>query len=222
MEAVADIPAGAESPAPREPGVVPTFAEVLSKPDAMFISAKVVRGFVREYMLESVIGRMYKTALGLERFSIPTQFGNVVEIEAPPSDQIRAMSKLIDVGVPAQIGLVDEDGGVLPGVFALGPLELDTARQMAQGERYIPPPPVQSIAAAIDETLPPPDRSALPMEERVAAGEFIAVEVQEGVGFERESADVPPPPPVPITERNRLEQEILAKRRQRKNGGPKK
>lgn len=218
MEAVAEIPGAADAPVRRE---VPTFKDALSLADAKFISAKVVRGFVREYMLESVLGRMYKVGLGEETFDTPTAFGNVIVIPAPPGDQIRAMSKLIDVGVPAQIGLVDEDGGILPGVFALGPLELDTARQMAQGERYIPPPPVQSIAAAIDESLPAPDRSTIPMEERIASGEFKAVEITEGVGFERESVDVAPEPSVPITERNRLEQEILARRRKRRNGGKK-
>lgn len=190
----------------------------LSQAEAKLVSAKLVREFVRAFVVEPVIQRMYRTAMGIETFEVPTAAGNVVTVPALPETQVRAMSKLLDIGVPTQLGLVDDDGGTLPGVFALGPIELDEARKVAHGERYIASASIgDAIAEVVDSASVDPAAVPEPMEARIERGEFEIVEVDEGVGFEKQDGenDVPPPP-APITERNRLEQEILARRRARR------
>lgn len=219
MEATAgEIPGGSvESDVPRRRSVIPTFSQA----DAMFVSAKFVREYVRSYMMESIIGRMYTIGLGEERFDTPTALGTVITIPAQAGDQIRALAKLIDVGVPSQIGLVDDDGQTLPGVFALGPLDLDAARREAQGDRYVPPKIAgTTIGDALADTLAA-DPALDSMDERIARGDFIQVEVEEGSGFERSADDQAPPPVVPPPEPT-PEQIILARVRARKKNGVKK
>jgi hypothetical protein len=112
--------------------------------------------------------------------------------------QVQALKALIGTGLPAQVGLVDDDGHTMPGIFALGALDLDAARREAHGERYIAAPP---------ESLPL-------MEERVARGEYEMVEVFEGVGTVSPTEDRAPGPLPPAPET--LEQRILRERRERR------
>lgn len=181
----------------------------MTKAEAMAVSAKMVREYVRAVALEPAIRRLFKIGMGVERFEVATMMGNIIEVPASASTQVKALTEIINIGVPGQIGLVDGDGEVLPGVLALGPMQLDAARQAAHGDRYIAAGPS------------PLDNALRSMEERIADGEFETVEVEEGIGHEKQSDDVPPAPIAPINERNRLEQEILAKRRARKTGAKK-
>lgn len=170
-------------------------------------TAKTMRDWVRSVLLPPAIKRMFDIGMGVEKFQQPTAAGNVVTIEAPPMVQQRALAVLISVGVPTQMGLVDNDGNTLPGVFALPGLELDAARQEAHGERYVPPEQYAAVRAAItagdpaatvrndDEVPIGPTR---PMEERIEAGEFTVVEVEEGIGTSlSQDDDVAPGPIVP-------------------------
>lgn len=176
----------------------------MSRAEAKAVSAKMVREYVRAVALEPAIRRLFRIGMGVEKFDHVTMMGNVIEVSASASTQVKALAEIVAIGVPGQIGLVDGDGEMLPGVLALGPMQLDAARQAAHGERYI-----AAGASPLDTAL----RS---MEERIADGEFETVEVDEGIGHETQSEDVAPPP---ITPTLTPEQAILAKRRARKTNG---
>jgi hypothetical protein len=101
-------------------------------------TSKLIRDYVRSVLSPPLLKRMYDTAMGVEKFDTPTAMGNVVRVEASPGVQMATARALVQIGVPAQLGLTDGDGNVLPGVIALGPLEMDAARRESHGERYVP------------------------------------------------------------------------------------
>lgn len=177
----------------------------MSSAEAKAISAKMVREYVRAVALEPAIRRLFRIGMGVEKFEHVTMMGNVIEVSASASTQVKALTEIVGLGVPGQVGLVDSDGNVLPGVLALGPMQLDAARQSAHGERYI-----AAGASPLDTAL----RS---MEDRIADGEFETVEVEEGIGHETQSDDIAPPAITP--HEPTLEQKFLAKRRARKTNG---
>ena len=195
------------------------------------VQAKRIRQWVRDNLTEPTVVRMFHTAHGIQKFDVPTAMGNVVRIEADPAVQVRAMMGIIGIGLPAQLGLVDEDGDALPGVLALGPIDLDEARKEAHGERYVAAA-VHARAAALGHTpehhhgngngngsTGPADAPPLPpMSDRIAHGEFEVVEVSEGVdSVGREDRDEPPGPlPTDLT----MEQKVLANRLARKAKKP--
>jgi hypothetical protein len=187
-------------------------------------TAKTVRDWVRSVLVPPAVKRMFDIGMGIEKFQQPTAAGNVVTIEAPPMVQQRALAVLISVGVPTQMGLVDNDGNTLPGVFALPGLELDAARQEAHGERYMPPEHYAAVRAAVTAGDPAasaaledaPPATQRPMEERIEAGEFTLVEVDEGVGMNvSRDEDVAPGAIVPEETPAQL---ALRRHRERMNG----
>lgn len=172
-------------------------------------TATTVRDWVRSVLVPPAIKRMFDIGMGVEKFATPTATGAVAQLEAPAAVQERALRTLISIGVPTQMGLVDNDGNTLPGVFALPGLELDAARQEAHGERYMPPEHYAAVRAAVTAGDPaasaaPEDAPSMdlrPMDERIAAGEFSVVEVEEGIGASMsQDEDVAPGPIEPIAE----------------------
>lgn len=164
--------------------------------------AKLVREWVRAALLPGAIKRLYDIGMGVQTFQTPTMAGNVVEIEAPPMVQAQALKTLVSIGVPTQMGLVDDNGDTLPGVLALGTLELDAARAESHGDRYVSPETHARLVAGVqngdpaatvrdDDVTPAPMR---PMSERIEAGEFTVVEVEEGVNSPGKAEDVDTPP----------------------------
>lgn len=112
----------------------------ISQALAMALDARAVRAYVRATMLEPAVRRLYDVGMGIQEFRVPTMAGTVVLVPASPSTQVRALTALIEIGVPKTVGLAEGGDGELEGVFALGPLELDQARKAAHGERYIAAP----------------------------------------------------------------------------------
>lgn len=100
------------------------------------ISAKAIRDWVRAELIPPALLRLYRIGMGVETFKIPTQAGNLVDVEAFASVQVDALSKLVDIGVPRQLGLVDNTDGELPGIMALGTLDLEEV-QVAHEQRYL-------------------------------------------------------------------------------------
>jgi hypothetical protein len=179
--------------------------------------ARVIRDYVRAVMIEPVVRRLYDVGMGVETFEVPTEAGNVVEVPASPGVQVDALKALIQIGIPHQLGLIDDDGNTLPGAIILGELDMRSAQETVHGAR------MAGIARSLGgepgaHASSPP---LPPMADRIAAGEFEVVEVEEGVGQDRQHAEDQPPAPLtegPMTP----EQRILAKRRARRaqaNGG---
>jgi hypothetical protein len=114
-------------------------ADALPGPTANFVglTGRMMREWIRGVLLPPAVRRMYDIGMGTTRFEVPTMAGNVVSVPAPASVQVKALQAVIGAGLPSQVGLVDGDGETLPGVFALGALDLDSARRDAHGERYM-------------------------------------------------------------------------------------
>jgi hypothetical protein len=194
-------------------------AEMLPKLGDAFAGygAKLVRDWVRATLVPGALQRLYNTGMGIQKFDQPTQAGNVVTVEAPPAVQVKALAIIVQMGVPTQMGVVDGDGNLLPGVLALGPLDLDAARQQVHGERYVSPEADARLRAGVRAlTGDPTQESPPPMSERIKAGEFQMVEVEEGVGMDARSDVDHAPGPIPAHETT--EQRILRQRRERRNG----
>lgn len=179
---------------------LPPLNEAMTK----LVTAKLVREYVRATIVEPVLRRLYDIGMGVTTFEVATMAGRTVTVPAPSSVQVKALTALAAIGVPGQVGLVDDAGNVLPGIFALPPMQLDEARRAVSGSLY------NGNGNGNDSaTLPP-------MSERIAAGEFEIVEVEEGVGSTSPSDDQPPAEVPPSLT---LEQQILAKRRARNGNG---
>lgn len=169
----------------------------LTETIAVSVRAKVVRDYIRTVICEPVIKRMYDIAMGTAKFETVTPLGNTLLLPAPPQTQVRAGLGLMGHGLPSTIGLVDDEGNMLPGVFALGPMELDQAREAAHGDRYM------------GREHAPGGNGLAPMSERIEKGEFEIVELDEGQ-LQTASEDTAPPPLDPETATP--EQKILARR----------
>jgi hypothetical protein len=83
------------------------------------VSANVVREWARAVLVPPALKRLYEMGMGVTKFATPTAAGNVISIEAPPAVQRAALSAVIGIGVPAQVGLIGETDE-RPGVLALG------------------------------------------------------------------------------------------------------
>lgn len=171
------------------------------------VKAAVVRDFVRSMMLPDAIARLYNIGMGFETFTVPIAVPGMkdhpphvkmVDVEAEARVQVGALGKLLDIGLPRQVGLVDGSDKELPGVFTLGPMQLEEAREIASHGTFMGRQP-SGNDAPVSEI----------MKARADAGEFEIVEVEEG---ETVVASADQPEPV-VTQPPRLEQEILARRR---------
>jgi hypothetical protein len=221
----------------------PNFAELAQLQEVYdHIAPKIVRNYIRSTLLGPALQRLYDIGMGVATFDTPVGEGRVLELEAPPNVQTAALKALVQTALPTNHTLDVEQPNVLPGVIALGPLDLDDARRVAHGERYLGevPAPVEGAHPALapdaprmtgDPDAPPPP----PMEERVAAGEFEIVEVDENpesltgaTKHEPGAEDRPPLGPelakvleVPATPIAAKAREILEKRRARRATKPK-
>lgn len=170
------------------------------------VTARVVREYIRSEMIEPIVKRMYDIGMGVETFDVPTMAGNVVNVPASALTQLKALLGLVQVGVPSQIGLVDDDGQTLPGAIVLGELDMQSARAQVHSPRLNQ---VSEAFGTIIETALALDSALSP------AMQFEVVEVDEGIDAAgRHEVDQAPPPidPSEMTP----EQIILAKRRARK------
>lgn len=185
-------------------------------------TAKIMREWVRSALLPDVVRRMYNIGMGVQTFDTPTEAGNIVRIEAPPAVQQRALQSLMIMGVPTQLGITDDNGETLPGVIALGAIDLDAAQQAAHGERYSPlvtnlQAGLEAVAdlaasATIGRTGPVGVTPLKPMAERIKNGEFQVVETDDGVG---PIASLDDEPPGPIADVETPEKMALRRHRER-------
>lgn len=179
-------------------------------------TTKFLREWARATLVPPAILRMHDIGHGITKFATPTAMGNVVQIEAPPAVQRAALQNIIQLGLPPQLGLVDEDGETLPGVIALGQYDMDATQQQQHHERYTGiGPAIDGALAAEDrvaDVLPPSSKSSyeLPPEHEL-------VVVEEGIGTEAVTSE--DRAPGPIDETPTPEQIVLARHRERMKRG---
>jgi hypothetical protein len=101
------------------------------------LSAELVRRYVRARYIGPVLERLYDTAMGVQKFGYANDSGKLIEVGASAAIQVRAMTALVEIGVPRALGLVDSTGQELPGVMALPEWDLESARMQAHGDKYI-------------------------------------------------------------------------------------
>lgn len=190
------------------------------------ISAKAIRDWVRAELIPASLLRLYRIGMGIETFKIPTQAGNLVDVEAFASVQVDALSKIIDIGVPRQLGLVDNTDGELPGIMALGTLDLEEAQGVHEqhylgagnGHRSNGGAEV-SPAAPLNPEFSENGGATLSPSVRAGGYEIVEVEQETFAAPDGEKPGEVPPPPVP--QEPTLAQQILARRRAaRRNGRP--
>jgi hypothetical protein len=184
---------------------------------AEVIGARVVRDWVRAQLIPSALTRLYNIGMGTEKFTIATERG-LIDVPAFASVQVEALSKLVDLGVPRQLGLVDSDGEDLPGVIALGVLELDEVQRDQHSERF---PQLKrlgegdgvEVAADGESQTGISATSDVMLSPSVRSGGYEIVEVpQEAMAAKdgEKPGEIPPPP---LSTEPTLAQKILAKRR---------
>jgi hypothetical protein len=81
-----------------------------------------LREYVREAYGVRVLDFLARTALGEETFQqviYGPEGAEVRDLPAAPGTRVAAAEALTRLGVPTQLGLSDEEGGVLPGVIVL-------------------------------------------------------------------------------------------------------
>lgn len=172
------------------------------------VAPKLVRNYIRTTMLPGVLLRMYEMAMGRTLHPTFSPLGALLELEAPPQVQASVLKSLASLAMPTNHTLDQEQPDTLPGVIALGPLDMEHARRQAHGERFISAGPVEAVDVTNEhraeqpvEDGPPgthpsmmgegrvtgdPDAAPLPpMEERIARGEFEVVEIDESPNDER-------------------------------------
>lgn len=185
--------------------------------------AKLVRDWVRSVLMIDVIERMYDIGMGIEKFDVPTEAGNIVTVPAFASVQVAALAKLIDIGVPRQLGLVDGGGDALPGVIALGALDLKAVQERAMAERFPPPAAGVEVAAGNGSEAGIRENGGAQLSPSVLAkqarGEMEVVEIEESALAPADGERPGELPPPPLDPKPTLAQQILARRRAAKNGG---
>ena len=169
---------------------------------ARALSTKIIRQYIRAELVEPVVKRLYDIGMGVERFDVPTMAGTIVRVPAAARTQVGALKLLLDSGIP-RTNLVDDEGNRIAGVFVVGALQLDEARQLSQGDKYIGEG--QARVTQLD-----------PMAERIERGEFELVEIDETEQQKRDDPDEAAPPIMP--EPDTPEQRILRRRRAKSNG----
>lgn len=171
------------------------------------ITARLAREYIRATLLEPMIGRVFEIGMGITTFEVIApgrgkKAARRVRVEAPAAVQVQALLGLTALGVPTQLGLVDDDGNTLPGVVALGELDLVAAQETALGGRF----------TAVAQALGNGNGNGNGAAPEPAPESFEVVEVDEvDAATARMVGDVAPPPIKP----NGLtpEQVILARRR---------
>lgn len=168
------------------------------------IKAAMIRDFVRSEIVPTVVGRLYDIGMGNATFEqiVYDNGPQVLEVEAPAAVQVAALKELVAIGIPRQLGVVDGSDQEIPGVFVLGEARLEEAREIAGQGDFMGGP---ATDRGLDER----------MQQRIEAGEFEVVEVDEtdssnDATAERDVvAELPAPAP-------RLEDEVLARLRKRR------
>ncbi|MGH3428503.1 MAG: hypothetical protein ACRDQZ_13200 [Mycobacteriales bacterium] len=189
------------------------------------IGARAVRDYVRSVLIPPAIIRLYHIGMGIEQFDVPTGFGNVIHVPAFASVQVDALSKLIDLGVPRQLGLIDSTGDELPGVMALGTLDLEEV-QAQQGQRFLAagnghPSNGGAQVSPADPSRPEiHENGDVMLSPSVRHGDYEIVEVEQDAMAPRDGerpGEIPPPPVKPELT---LAQDILARRRALRRSRP--
>lgn len=92
---------------------------------------KYLRALVREQLAEPAIQFLRDTMTGDQTFTAVVvkgvkgggQMHEVVEVEAPGAIRVRAAELLLNIAIPRQAGLVDDEGNSQSGVVLLPPLD---------------------------------------------------------------------------------------------------
>lgn len=192
-----------------------SLADYLGKKVSAAYTPKVVRNWVLGELTEPSIIREYEIGHGITTFATPTAMGNIVQVEAPPVVQRAALQHIISLGLPTQVGLVDDEGNQLPGVIALGAYDMEAAQELAHGPRFAAH---GGIAGAIEGALHEGDRVAdvLPPSsgsQYELPAEHELVMVEEGIGSVTQTSE--DRPPEPVSEEPTPEQVVLARHRER-------
>jgi hypothetical protein len=92
------------------------------------VPVKLVRDWIRSELLPDIVPRLHETAMGAKLFEtlvVSDDKKTVIATmaAAPPSTQVQAMTTLLDAAL-GHSRADDESASELPGVFALGELEL--------------------------------------------------------------------------------------------------
>lgn len=206
---------------------------LITKPVDAFsrVPAALVRDWIRSELLPDIVPRLYDIAMGSESFDHVVDDKErgykVVRIGAPAAVQVAAGAALLNAGLARVPEEANPDE--LPGVYALGELELSHLQQVQAG-----PQPTNGHGNGAHAMLAAPNGSnpgvsettgatlsdAAPFVKQVMAAPEPAleyVEIEEDAtrpldGHAPGEEPPPPPPPGPPT----LEQQILAKRRARR------
>ncbi len=207
--------------------------ELTALTDAFTVhGARVIRDWVRSVLVPEALLRLYKIGMGVEKFKIPTEKG-LIDVPAFASVQVEALSKVVDVGVPRQLGLVDNTGEDLPGVMLLGPLDLEEAQRAnrqqlrlvagnghpSNGGASVSPADPDSAVFSRD-TGDSADHGDVILSPSVRAGGYEIVEVPQDAMAAPDGQKPGELPPPPVERKPTLAQEILARRRAAKNARP--
>jgi hypothetical protein len=198
------------------------------------VGAKLIRDWVRSQLIPSAVMRLFEIGTGQAKFDVPTEAGNVVTVEAFASVQVQALAKLVDIGVPRQLGLIDSTGEDLPGVIALGPLELDELQTIQHAQRF---PQLARFAGNGAENGHPSNGDAevspagpsqpafsetdgVVLSPSVRSGGYEIVEIEQDAMAAPEGQKPGEVPPPPIKREPTLAQQILARRRAARHARP--
>lgn len=147
------------------------------------VNVRLLREYVRAQVVLPVLERLANTALGVTKYPTPVgAFGVVLALPAPAAVQVSAQKALLAIGIPNQLGLVDDDGNTLPGVIALPVLDAEPLADVPEAE-----------AATLVER---PIAAPLPSEPAYRPPPGLeVVEVDEGAKDAHREPDAAPPPP---------------------------
>lgn len=134
---------------------------------------KYFREFVRQQYAGSAIRFVHDTMTGEQMFTAVIikgvkgggQVHDVVEIEAPGAVRLKAAEVLINIAIPRQSGLVDDDGKAQTGVVLLPPLDAEDSHGDADGGKEI----IEEEIGLGQEQREDRDEAAGPLEEVIPA-----------------------------------------------------
>lgn len=161
-----------------------------------------IRESVRQHLLPSAIQRLYRIGMGIEHFAVPTMVGKIVRVPASASVQARALRDLVAIGVPQQLGLVDDQGNSQAGVIALPPLDLMQAQaarhgaqaaldalEQALGQEALEVVDLEDIEATTPSTTTPADEQRLAPRASVPTLDAAAIERARAVLRRRQAGE---------------------------------
>lgn len=135
---------------------VPKLLDYLDRQGHPIVTIRTVRAYVRDCVVPELVKRMYRVAMGIELFEVPTQFGGTVIVPATATVQMNTARALVELGVPRP-QRAEGEGMPFAGIIVIGSEgpELQEARDRARAHRledhgngvhqisqqaYLPPP----------------------------------------------------------------------------------